>query len=247
MGRKVEIKKISQNKIFFSDTLLEMTQLLVEEQPVPDDENARKPALLKHHSIILTEDELKELGMKDHLSENVITCEIAEEEEISAEAECDEEATPNDQEENQSTVKELDNGESNHEHDQDIGDGDTCNETDDITKENETEKPEGEEIEENKIDGSDIENVEESNEIEQNETEGKTDIETVEVKVEDEKPKEPEKPPEVKPKTLTRPISGHKFKIPAMWCPANPRANAAFVYIYFRQVLNIFTVYSTSE
>ncbi|KAJ6645595.1 hypothetical protein Bhyg_00802, partial [Pseudolycoriella hygida] len=48
-----------------TNILREMTCLLAEDQPVPDDENAKKPALLKHHSIVLSDEELKELGMSD--------------------------------------------------------------------------------------------------------------------------------------------------------------------------------------
>lgn len=193
---------------------MEMTQLLVEEQPVPDDENAKKPAILKHQSIILTDEELKELGMKDQ-SENVITCDITEEEENNVDAECDEKAVLDEAAEN--------NEDCNNEADVANPDMDaSTNEThatDDCNKENELET----DADENK------------NEID---PERNIDKETVEAEVanEDIMPKDMEKGNDIKQKPLTRPISGHKFKIPPMWTPANPRANAAFVYILFRHV-----------
>lgn len=210
-----------------------MTQLLVEEQPVPDDENAKKPAILKHQSIILTDEELKELGMKDQ-SENVITCEITEEEEYNVGAECDEKAILDEGAEN--------NEDGNHETDVPNPDMDAStnetNATDDCDKENELET-EGNTDENNIQDDQNADADDNKNETESNEN--KLDPEhkeTVEAEVanEDIMSKDMEKGNDIKQKPLTRPISGHKFKIPPMWTPANPRANAAFVYIFFRHV-----------
>lgn len=198
-----------------------MTQLLAEDQPVPDDENAKKPAILKHHSIILTDEELKELGMKDQ-SENVITCEITEEEEeYNVEAECDEKAIP-------------DEGEGNNE--------DCSQETDVQNPDTDASSHENEgntdEVDDNKILDDQNDNPDENKNENLLDPECNIDKEPVEAEKasEDKIPKDAEKPNENKQKPLTRPISGHKFKIPPMWTPANPRANAAFVYIFFRHV-----------
>lgn len=216
-----------------------MTQLLGEEQPVPDDENAKKPAILKHQSIILTDEELKELGMKD-LSENTINCEIAEEEEeYAVDGECNEKPMHDDEVENQLTEKEIDENCSNElEANHDI-EGSTQL-TDDGNKENEIEnESNNEEVEGSKIE--DDQNTDESKtekESNENSHDPEVNVETVEIEIvtEETTPKDTEKPNEIKQKPLTRPISGHKFKIPPMWAPANPRANAAFVYIFFRHV-----------
>lgn len=203
-----------------------MTQLLVEDQPVPDDESVKKPAILKHQSIILTDDELKELGMKENLINN---CEITEEEEYVADTECVENSPINDEVE--INLNEKDN--------QDMVAA--TDETDDCSKENEDNS---DEIEENK--NVDEVNVDESgNENENIDIEAVDGVEAELVK-EEKTSKTKEKPNEIVQKPRTRPISGHKFKIPAMWTPANARANAAFVYTFFRHV-SLFNIHHIHE
>lgn len=242
-----------------------MTQLLAEDQPIPDDENAKKPALLKHQSIVLTEDELKELGMTEFITDNVINCEIAEEEEYDGDAGCEGVV------ENAEEEKDVDPEECNHEDSNDITA--ETNETDDGDKDKEQEKDDSNgEVEGSKEedpgntlddvgkieDGTENElndvqpNGDEGSENTLNENEANAPDETAEPKesdsnengLEDTTVENPSEEPstnnvetpikEEKPKK--RPISGHKFKIPAMWTPMNARANAAFVYIYFRNV-----------
>lgn len=218
-----------------------MTQILAEDQPILDEHgnvnlDVKKPALFKSQSIILTDEELKELGMKS--DENAIPCEIAEEEEEEENGiECDEKPIQsNGDESNENGVgennedEEIDSGDLNHEtlqledsngneqenHDNNDDTEETKNEVDqDVHAENEAK---------NEIDLSDDLPVPEP------------DVGAVEVESanEDNTAKETEKLNENKQKP--RPISGHKFKIPPMWTPANPRANAAFVYIFFRNV-----------
>lgn len=197
-----------------------MTQLLVEDQPVPDDENAKKPAILKHQSIILTDDELKELGMKENAINN---CEITEEEEFVGDAQCAE---------NPSLIDEVENNlneEDNHDMEA------TTPNTDDCSKELGIEGTD-DQIEGNKnlddVNADEIKNGNENNDVEA--------VDLVEPESElvnqEKPPKTNEKPKDIEQKQLTRPISGHKFEIPPMWTPANPRANAAFVYTFFRHV-----------
>lgn len=209
---------------------MEMTQLLAEDQPVPDDENAKKPAILKHQSIILTDDELKELGMKD-VTENAITCEITEEEEYNVDAECEEKPTLDEGAENNAADKEIDS-EAAETDGMDASTGET-DATDDCNKENGLEG--GGDTHENDIVNG--ENGNESNDL--LDPDSNKDMIEAEPVNEEETPKAIEKSNEIKQKPPTRPISGHKFKIPAMWTPANPRANAAFVYIFFRHVICI--------
>lgn len=243
-----------------------MTQLLAEDQPIPDDENAKKPALLKHQSIVLTEDELKELGMTEFITDSVINCEIAEEEEYDGDAGCEGAA------ENAEEEKDVDAEECNHEADSNDANAET-NETDDGDKDKEQENDDNNgELEGNKEEdpGNTLDDVgktedgteNESNEVQPNGDEGSENKlnenevnaldETAEPNesdsnkngLEDTTVEKPSEEPstnnvetpikEEKPKK--RPISGHKFKIPAMWTPMNARANAAFVYIYFRNV-----------
>lgn len=238
-----------------------MVKFLADDQPVPDDENARKPAILKHHSIILTDEELKELGMKD-LTENEITnCEITEEEESDIDADCEENPIVDDGEENELSEKDKHNEDCNHEANDSNPDIDVStveNHADDCNKLKDESNIDA--IEDNNIlddetgNADDCKDENESNENqpdpecsavletvgpEVSETVGPEALETVGPEVvvnEVEVSKDIEKPIEIKPKQLSRPISGHKFKIPAMWTPGNSRANAAFVYIFFRHV-----------
>lgn len=221
-----------------------MTQLLGEDQPVPDDETAKKPAILKHHSIILTDEELKELGMKD-LSENSINCEITEEEEeYAVDGECNEKPMHDGEVETQLTENEIDNKDCSHEmdanHDMDASTQQTQSEENQVENESNSEEIEGNKIED------DQNAVENTIEKESNENDPEVNAEAVEIEIviDDKTPKNTEKPNEIKQKPLTRPISGHKFKIPPMWTPANPRANAAFVYIFFRHVSSSYETYT---
>lgn len=219
----------------FSDILLEITKLLAEDQPILDEHgnlgDVKKPAIMKSQSIILTDDELKELGMKVLSDENVINSEIVEEDEDDVNGECDEKPIQNEAEEIDLKNDKIDTEELNLE-----------TEIDDSNKENEPENQDNNDgIEENKDELNQNANTEaeciHENESKENSlvTDNNSDIGTVDVEAVNEIPMETAKPIETKQKQ-TRPISGHKFKIPPMWTPGNPRANAAFVYVFFRHV-----------
>lgn len=222
-----------------------MTQLLAEDQPIPDDENVRKPALLKHQSIILSEDELKELGMMDLMTDDMINSEITEEEEYDADAECDdvvenktnvvgsdheacsqEPSSNDDMKTEANEPDDTDNGLENNGNNDEGGNNKTDNHEDVL---DEVSKTEGETNESDENEAS----KHEATENEPNENVVENEAETLN----EEKIQKVEKPNVVeKLKKIIRPISGQKFKIPGMWTPNNPRANAAFVYIYFRNV-----------
>lgn len=212
-----------------------MTKLLSEDQTVPDND-AKKPAILKHHSIVLTDEELKELGMKDISNNN---CEITEEEEYADNPDCEEKPVSESEVENPSTEKDVDDEglsqdtNSNQDPDAKTDEMGECNNENSLEN-----NGNNDELEENKIETeeSNIESIENLPDSECNADVVETEIELV---IEDNPPKEIAKPNEIKQNQLNRPISGHKFRIPPMWTPANPRANAAFVYIFFRHVSSL--------
>lgn len=214
---------------------MEMTRLLAEDQPILDEHGAvnldvKKPAIFKSQSIILSDEELKELGMKT--DENAITCDIAEEDEDDVNVECDP-IQNNKDDENTEIVNNVD--------DQiDAVENPDADALEDSNKED-IEQANPDNIEENKAEQdvntedegkTENESTDETLAPEQNPDAVAADVEPAN---EDKTPKETEKPNESKT-TKPRPISGHKFKIPPMWTPGNARANAAFVYVFFRNV-----------
>lgn len=222
----------------------------------------------------MTDDELRELGMKDFISESVVNCEITEEEEYTNDAGCDEQQPAFNEDEggdnaddemnpingvdghttdecnnmeNEAETR-LENGENNDAVENgenndavengEINDAVEYGENNDAVENGENNNAvenddSNEAVDENDQKLNDDENKSEPNEnLNENEPsdqENKTDLESEPV---ENKPKDCES----KQKPITRPVSGHKFKIPAMWTPANPRANAAFVYTFFRHV-----------
>lgn len=218
----------------FAGILIEMTQLLAEDQPVLDEHgnvnlDVKKPAIFKSQSIILTDEELKELGMNVLSDESAINCEIAEEEENEINGKCDDV--------NHSKSNEADMEDLNF-----AADAIETSSKEENYPENENNNDENEESKEelNQNVCVEVDNTNENESIENSlvisvSSPEKATIESEPVN-EDKIQTESVKANGMKQKHLPRPISGHKFKIPPMWTPANPRANAAFVYVFFRHV-----------